>query len=235
MKKLFFLAVLFTGCISSPQTDTQVTENEFIPATTWNDYSYGYQFFTEIPGTDYIMIPLGGNGDRKESGRYSLKSGNSSSLIRNYVFCNLKTGVQKLLTDSCHFRFESAIPVSFRKDSSEPAILYYVRNEDFNNDGNIDFSDNRQLFVSDNDGSNLRPVCPAGTNVTGYWFPKDSAIVILSCIKDINNDKMFTDADPAELWSFRWPFNNNLKPFFNKDILNELNEMNQNCKEEGKK
>jgi hypothetical protein len=131
------------------------------------------------------------------------------------------------------FRNCSPIPVI---SASNPPSLYHSEKTAANRQYyNIDFSDNRQLFVSDNDGSNLRPVCPAGTNVTGYWFPKDSAIVILSCIKDINNDKMFTDADPAELWSFRWPFNNNLKPFFNKDILNELNEMNQNCKEEGKK
>lgn len=231
MKYIVILAVILTGCISSPTTVDQITNTDYVPATVWDDYySGGYNFFTDIPGSDYIMVPLGSRKDEKSSREFSLKSGDNSSFIRNYVFCNLKTGVQRLLTDSCSFYFEQAIPVYFPYKNDIPgAILYYLRNNDFNNDKAIDYADTRHLYISDTDGKNFRPVTPLEMHVENFYFPKDSATLILSCMTDTDKDLKYTSADVSVLYTFKWPFSNNLDKLFSNETDAAIKKMADNC------
>lgn len=74
-------------------------------------------------------------------------------------------------------------------------IFYLVRNSDYNQNGKIDEKDPMVLFVSDRQGTGLRPVTPEHESIINLTLFESPGFALLKVQRDKNKDREFKSED----------------------------------------
>lgn len=145
--------------------------------------------------------------DKEESASLFSKERGEGNLYWNIIFHNYKTGEntflepeKKILIGGYNFNGSYSSGDSYSSGKIEtykqsPYIFYTVYTDDYNNDKKLGTNDPAYFFVSNPNGSGFKQVSPPGISITQKTFPKNNSILLLSGIRDINNDKKFNEDD----------------------------------------
>ncbi|MBT1700162.1 hypothetical protein KK083_24955 [Fulvivirgaceae bacterium PWU4] len=155
-----------------------------------------YEQPRSIMYTDHFLLPVSirtYENPRQSSSKLDLSLGSGSyysstqeySNVINVVFLNRQMEPQTILLDKKGFidsfqypGNEDALPYqSQAKDTLQRHITYLIAFEDSNKDGAIDGADNRDLYLSDLNGANLKKIT-TNVDVTHYYFLDKNRILI---------------------------------------------------------
>ncbi len=160
---------------------------------------------------DYILFPLHIKDakDKEESAIGFSKRSGEGNMYWNIVFHNYKTGESNLLEpekkiliggynvgDYYGKTYTSGRVETYKQT---PYIFYTVYTDDYNADKKLGTDDPAYFFISNADGSGFKQLSPTGISITQKNFPKNNPFLLLSGIRDSNNDKKF-DADDEQVY-----------------------------------
>ena len=198
--------MFFYGCrdevkktVNKQQTDTAAVAQ---PAKNVGHNILSFESPARIAGSDYVMYPLAIKSD-ESGGLITKSSGRGTAQFWNFAFYNLTSGEYHLL-DKTRKMLISTYDASAQDDVNMPAgkivpadslIFYSVRITDFNNDGELSYSDPEYLFTSDKNGMNFKQVSPPNLNVTSWQAIKNTGKLLIQAVADVNNDRKFDDDD----------------------------------------
>ncbi len=157
---------------------------------------------------DYILFPLQVKDakDKEESViGYSKRSG-EGHLYWNIIFHNYKTGGNNLLEPERkiliggydikgYYNRDSYAAGNVETYRQSPYIFYTVYTDDYNGDDKLGTNDPAYFFISNADGTGFKQVSPPGISIKQKVFPKNNPFLLLSGIRDSNNDKKFDEDD----------------------------------------
>lgn len=191
---------------------------------------------------EYILFPLlvKDAKDKEESViGYSKRSG-EGNLYWNIIFHNYKTGEHLLLEPERKiliggYSFTDYYDITYsegvvEKHKQTPYIFYTVYTDDYNADKKLGTDDPAYFFISNPDGTGFKQVSPPNISITQKRFPKNIPFLLLSGIRDSNNDKKFDAGDEQVYYKvnmsdstfkveeiFSTPFKIKLKNLFDKN------------------
>ena len=151
-----------------------------------------------IDSTDQILLPISTSLLQNRGSSYH-KDGYYSTDYWNILFYNRKTGETKLLTEK-KLRI-SKIDAQYNEYEELPnkrleeKILYTVKDKDYNEDGYLDYSDPKFLFVSEVDGSEFKRISPLNEDLQYYKVIPNAQQIIFKTLRDINEDSIFNNVD----------------------------------------
>lgn len=162
---------------------------------------------------DFILFPLQIKDakDNEESAALFSKERGEGNMYWNIIFHNYKTGQNTLLEsekkiliggynfNSSYYSSDSYSSGKLETFVQSPYIFYTVYTDDYNGDKKLGTSDPAYFFISNPDGTGFRQVSPSGISITKKEFPKNSPLLLLSGIRDSNNDKKF-DGDDEQVY-----------------------------------
>ena len=182
--------------------------------------------------SDYVMYPLV-ISDQEESslgGSFGSSYG-SKSIYWNIIFYNTQTGEyhlldekKKMLIGSYNFgslsSIESKYETDFRTNKGRD-IYYTITVSDYNKDGNLDSKDPQYLFMSDNEGRNLKQISPNNMNVESWSIIEKTGKLLIQAKKDTDGDKLFGNKDEIIPYVFDLKTAKSIKEIFNLKFRNE--------------
>ena len=162
---------------------------------------------------DYILFPLQVKDakDKEESSVGFSKQRGEGNMYWNIVFHNYRTGSNTLLEperkiliggynlNSGYYSSESYTSGNVETHEQSPYIFYTVYTDDYNADKKLGTDDPAYFFISNADGSGFKQLSPPGISITQKNFPKKNPFLLMSGIRDSNNDKKF-DADDEQVY-----------------------------------
>lgn len=205
----------FAACNSEQeqQTTNSITENlsESQIDSVLKQFQFEYENPIFIENSDEILLPIktslleDGKSSRKYSG-YSYDSydsyegENRFTTTWNMLFYNKATGNTHLLTDEkCNIaEFEANI-----KETGiflSKSILYKIISLDNNDDGLLDYKDPKYLYISVNNGANLKLLSPQKEALQSYTLVPENDQIIIRTLRDINNDSLFRTKEDEQVW-----------------------------------
>jgi hypothetical protein len=162
---------------------------------------------------DYILFPLLVRDAKNKDESVSLysKERGDGTMYWNIIFHNYKTGENSLLEpekkiliggynlNSGYYSSESYSVGEVETYKQSPYIFYTVYTDDYNGDKKLGTNDPAYFYISNPDGSGFKQVSPPNISITQKTFPKNTPFLLLSGIRDSNNDKKF-DADDEQVY-----------------------------------
>lgn len=173
---------------------------------------------TSIAGSNYEYYPVGAVVQRNAGENPILAASQSSKLgydrftgcqlgsfsrTFNIVIRNTNSGEERLLSEQPG-QVESLKGPSEKCKGGEgdmpcKYLLWVLRSVDTNKDGTINQDDASTAYISNLDGTELRPVTPpAATVVSSSWLPKSNRLVFQLRF-DTNKDGKFTEEDGSSI------------------------------------
>ncbi|WP_375560897.1 hypothetical protein ACE193_24905 [Bernardetia sp. OM2101] len=221
MKKYIsaFLITIFMLCIvactseQEQQPTNLITENlsESQIDSVLNQFEFEYENPVFIENSDEILLPiktsLVGNGksSRKYSG-YSYDSydsyeeKNRFTTTWNMLFYNKATGNTHLLTDQKYNITDFTTNIKETGAVLSKSILYNIISLDNNYDGELDYKDPQNLYISTNDGKNLKLLSPQKEALQSYTLVPKNDQIIIRTLRDTNNDSLFRIKEDEQIW-----------------------------------
>lgn len=193
------LSFACTGTLNQQSTLTNANASDAEP-----NISYGELIFPKQ--SDYLMIPVGFEGDGQSSKslfskdvyRDSAYDRMSRMTIYNLIFHNRRTGESHLLLSE-NTLISSFHLINEENEAGEPIknqfVFIEVIPEDTNQDGKRDRQDAVIGYIADASGKNLQQVTPDNTNLVFWQIDKPLGFLLLTVVQDSNNDRQFTAAD----------------------------------------
>ncbi len=223
MKKYIclFLILIFTlyfvACDSEQeqQTTNSITENlsESQIDSVLNQFQFEYKNPIFIENTNQIMLPITAtidkNGkDYRNSDSYSYDdySGYGKTVKRtqtqhwNILFYNKETGNTNLLTDQKYNITDFETNIKETGTFLSKSILYKIISLDNNFDEILNYQDPINLYISTNDGTNLKLLSPQKEDLQSYTLVPQSDQIIIRTLRDTNNDSLFTLQEDEQIW-----------------------------------
>ncbi|OOQ58122.1 hypothetical protein [Mucilaginibacter pedocola] len=213
MRNIFFLALCCTLAACGPgKTDT--VEETIADTTTVPGKSYTADLVTATPiqidSSEYFMYPMpNGHPEKDEEGGSFLSKDVPNLTYWNVAFYNTLTKKIHLLSDrkmvinsynAAYSRYDSSSSYEYPSSDSpnernrvnasqeDGHIFYSIIVDDYNKDNKLDRKDPTYLFMSDNQGNNLKQISPAGTNVRSWELIKNSGVVLMQTQRDSTYD-----------------------------------------------
>jgi len=155
-----------------------------------------------IEGNPYLLIPVGQKTVREREvaalhaeARPPKGFGQVIGLFNNVIFYRPEDAQTHLLSQTKWI----IIGIIYPKTLEEGRFLvYYIAENDDNQDGWLDHQDYLNLYVSDVQGGGLRRLNPPRTRALARWhFIRGEFYVLLQ--EDVNRDGRFTSVDPQRL------------------------------------
>ncbi|MBD0403901.1 hypothetical protein [Flammeovirga sp. EKP202] len=228
--------LLIIGLISCEESKPRLEAIENEDLTTEQidsilaEFKFDYESPIIIDFSNQIMIPistelLGRRTKYSKDGYYS----DDYPRYWNIQFYNRKTGETRLLTED-KIRI-SRIHVNRDNEYEEGCkvmkekILYEIGDIDFNNDGKLDGEDPEYLFISENNGTNLKRISPRDEELQYFEVVPKSNQILIRTLRDINQDSIFNQQDEsiwykAELTNQEWKLNEIIDSTGRKKIEN---------------
>ena len=158
----------------------------------------GYQ---EVDSSsDYLVFPLwlGVFGQESWESSYASKRASPQNSYWNLLFYNPLNQEKHLLYQEKALILDfSPFAIDSPRVAADQFIFYKIIRQDFNADGNLDLKDPVQLFVSDKNGHNFRPLTPENRHLNGWKLYRNSPILLAEVREDTNHDSLFSHKDPT--------------------------------------
>ena len=133
--------------------------------------------FSKIGGREFFLCPL--RAKQKNDRSYYSKS---SSSVRNYLFFNQSDTTSHWLLESNNWliKYKHVIYATINKEKEKlvNGFFYEIVKKDSNNDGILNYDDNKSVYHSNFDGTNLIVVLEEATNILGINQINDNESVI---------------------------------------------------------
>ncbi|AFY84963.1 hypothetical protein [Oscillatoria acuminata] len=193
------LSLACTRTVNRQSTLTTANASDAEP-----NISYGELIFPQQ--SDYLIIPVGFQGDGKSSKsvfsqdvyRDSASDRMSLMTIYNLIFHNRRTGESHLLLSE-NTLISSFHLINEENEAGEPIknqfVFLEVIPEDTNQDGNRDRQDAVIGYIADTSGKNLQQVTPDNTQLVFWQIDKPLGLLLMKVLQDSNNDRKFTGED----------------------------------------
>lgn len=182
--------------------------------------------FSEIDTSGILLFPLRFSGEEKKStGSIDYSSRSGADNFWNIIFLNTRTNEshllsnQKLLITHFHLNYLSS---NTDKEVNGKYIYYNIITNDYNQDNRLDNKDPVYLFKSDKNGNNMQQVSPADHHLLNWQFIKTSNKIMMTAIKDVNQDKKFDDKDETVVYEFEPGKSALAQQVFTTDFNNKL-------------
>lgn len=200
--RFIFILPLFTlfACDQERTPNTENFTEEQIDSLA-NELSFNYGNPIELLNSDLVIIPVGNN----VSNWY--KSGKSMDYRSTDMFVNWNLLFYNRLKDSTYLLTEDKMYLT-RVDTPEKSssikkhIIYEVISIDSNKDDKLNYSDSKQLFISELDGSNFRKITSEKESLDQYDFSKFENEIYFKTLIDSNGDNKFDDKDTEQWYVF---------------------------------
>ncbi len=177
------------------------------------DLNLEYNSTIVLDNSDQILIPISVNKDNKTSNRISMYSINKyhsdySTNYWNIVFYNQKTGEYRLLTED-KVKISQFFVQNHRKKILDEKVLYIMKDIDYNEDKNLNFKDPSFLFISDQDGKNLKRISPQDEDLQYFEVIPNTKDILLKTLRNTNQDAQFNNEDESIWYKATLAENNN--------------------------
>ncbi|MCB9231358.1 MAG: hypothetical protein H6581_06840 [Bacteroidia bacterium] len=240
MKNNFILIALalliFSACGNRQREDENLdyiaSSLDYSSGKLQNGHNFWIDGYQEIDSTsDYLLFPLwlgvASKGKRSISpSRNNMAAQNS---YWNLLFYNPLTREKHLLLEGKAVILSFSAFQSPKNPVANQLMFYQVIRNDFNGDGQLDYKDPVQLFVSDKNGNNFRPLTPPDRDLVGWQIYRQTPILIAELLEDANNDSLFNQKDPRDFLRIDLSNGQLGEPAFEPGFLDELEkEMKQN-------
>lgn len=163
-----------------------------------SEFKFSYFEPVIIDSSDIIMIPIGTQMYRgRKSYRYSSDNYDSYSYSKywNFTFNNTAKNTTSLLIDKKSFITDFSANQEKVGKTASKSIFYEMADVDYNQDNNLDFDDPIHLFISQNNGSNLKRVSPINENLHSWSIIPFTDKVIINTLRDSNKNLEFDIKD----------------------------------------
>jgi hypothetical protein len=160
------------------------------------------QLETIDPDSSVIMFPLAFAetsskfSDDDESGSYSTSKTRSGNVGRywNVIFYNYKSEESWLLAND-KVTIQEIHELERNPLVNKKYIFYTIYINDINKDNKLTTEDPAYLYVSDRQGKGLRRLSAENMDVVNWNILPGTETLFLTCVKDTNGDKKFTEDD----------------------------------------
>lgn len=205
---LIFILFLVACQTENKQESISITEelSESQIDSVLNQFQFEYQNPVFIENSDEILLPiqtyLEGKWD-KSSRKYSSYDYDERSRFEvtwNILFYNKLTGNTHLLTEEKYNIRKFQTDIKETGEQLSKSILYEITSLDNNYDGELDYKDPLNLYISTNEGTNLKLLSPQKEDLQSYTLVPKSDQIIIRTLRDINNDSLFTLTEDEQIW-----------------------------------
>ena len=212
---LCFVCLVACNSEQKQQMTNSITENlsESQIDSVLNQFQFEYENSVFIENSDEIMLPIKTSNLTKEiknDSYYSDYTEDISSYGKrgkgyetqswNILFYNKKLETTHLLTDEKYNIVEYQPNLKETGAFLSKSILYKIISLDNNYDGKLDYKDPQNLYISTNDGKNLKLLSPQKEYLQSYTLVPQSDQIIIRTLRDVNNDSLFTLKDDEQIW-----------------------------------
>lgn len=179
----------------TPNTE-DLTEEQIDSLAQELTFNYGNPI--ELLNTELIAIPVGNNVTNW------YKSGKSMDYRSSEMFVNWNLLFYDRSADSSYILTEDKMYLT-RIDTPEPSsnvkehIIYEVISRDSNEDGKLNYSDSKQLYISKLNGSDFKKISNENESLEEYNYSMRENEILFKTLIDSNDDKKF-DNDDTEQW-----------------------------------
>lgn len=209
MRLALFAPILVIFSCQQQQTDhtENLTDHQIDSLASELTFNFGAPI--ELKNADLVIIPIQNNvPDWKDS--KSVKSYRASymSVDWNLLFFDRSADSTYLLTEDKMYLTRLETPESNK--NLKDHLIFEAISIDSNKDSKLNYSDTRQLYVSNLDGSNLHQVTADNENLEQYRFSRRTNELYIKTRIDSNNDDHIDDND-SEQW-YTYHLDSNSKP-----------------------
>ncbi len=207
MKRILYILVtlLLISCgqkdLKEENTITQELTQKQIDSVLTN-FRFEYNSPIYIDSTSQVLLPI---VTRNENSRSSIKSSSlyssseGRSIYWNILFYNSETGKTNLLTEEKMNISDFNYNLKETGKILSKSILYKISTKDFNKDSKLNYLDPHNLYISNNQGIELRRISPENEHLETYSIIPESDQIIFKTRRDTNNDLKF-DYDDELIW-----------------------------------
>jgi hypothetical protein len=195
----FFLIIFIISCgEKNVEIENTVTENltqkQIDSVLVSFKFEYNNPIF--IDSTSQVLLPI--TTEKQQSRKKISKSSyyqSEEAKYWNILFYNSKTEKTNLLTETkmriSDFDFNLINTGRILSNS----ILYKISSIDYNKDGKLNHEDPEFLYISKNDGTDLKRISPQNENLESYSIIPNSDQIIIRTKRDINDNQKFDNGD----------------------------------------
>lgn len=199
---LTLVSVIILSCNNKPTKSLNGSSEKEVNEQIENSIiDFGHS--EKIPETNLYLYPINISAKKENLLEYSRSYKGRYYKSFNLAFYNLKTNKTHLLIPKKQNSIITSYPTNLDNDKpsnkkKDDHLFYEIIDEDYNNDGDINFDDPKKLFISNIDGSNLKAISPSDLNLISWKFiDKTNNLIELRCSIDENNDGNF-NSDEAK-------------------------------------
>lgn len=202
---LFAFALFSCSKPKPKQTETvpkKLTTNQI--DSVLENFKFDYQKPILLRDSNHLLIPISARTSRSRKSGLKASSSyyNEQPKYWNVLFYNRLTKQSQLLSQSkvnIQNIFAIAETYEAKKKFYPGKILYELRDMDYNNDAMLNSFDPLYLFMSNNDGTELKRISPLNEDLQYFEVLKPNNELIIRTLRDSNKDSTFNHSDET-IW-----------------------------------
>lgn len=216
------LSIIAMSCTERNQ-ETKIPERENLTQehvdSVLTDFKFEYSNPVFLDSSNQVLLPITTRQSKRRK-KFSLGSYDSEDNVHywNILFYDKANGQTRLLTESKLQISDFSVNMKRAGNLLTHSILYKIRDIDYNNDNKLNREDPEHLFISDQDGTNLRRLSPENEDLKSFTIIPGSDQLIIRTKRDINKDFKF-DSDDEVIW-YRINLPEDSKPIEMVDSVN---------------
>lgn len=194
--QIVLFLTIFISCKPNNSSESNATPSDE-SAEAFENLNVQTSEFSQIDSSGILIFPL--RMGENSSNRDQVYKKVPDQSFWNIIFYNTMTKEGHLLTEQKILITDYDVR-SLSEDGSPETIkldfiFYRGMAKDYNNDKLLNGTDPTYLFISDKAGKNFRQISPDNCSLTGWKYIEKSRKIVLTAIKDSNNDLEFGEKD----------------------------------------